>query len=113
MLTCSCPEYDGDGWYYIPADWFKPLNTARRKRCCSCQTLIDIGSESLEMTRGRASYGQVEEKIYGEEIELASWYMCEVCGEQFLNLEALGYCLDITSNMLNCLAEYRELSHRS
>jgi len=109
MLTCECPEYDGDGWYYIPADWFAPLNTTKRKRCCSCKQLIDINAESLKFERWRATYGDIEERIWGEEVSLASWYMCEICGEQFLNLEALGYCLNLADNMLSCLAEYREL----
>ena len=40
---------------------------------------------------------------------MASWFACEDCGEIYLNLEELGYCVDISENMNDLLAEYREL----
>lgn len=109
-LSCSCSEWDG-GWYYVISSEpdFQKLNTTRRKRCCSCKELIDIGAESLEFPRYRCPVTDVEEKILGDEINIASWFMCEKCGEQYLNLEALGYCININENMFDLLEEYKEM----
>lgn len=110
-LSCNNNEWDGEGVAWYSPSNFSTLKTSKRKRCSSCKQLIDVGSECLEFQRFRAPKTYIEEKILGEdaEIELASWYMCEICGEQFLNLEQYGYCIDITDNMLDLLKEHREL----
>jgi len=51
MLSCSCGE--GDGWWYLPPDDFETLEAKRRKRCCSCKTLIDLSSVCVEFDRYR------------------------------------------------------------
>ena len=48
----------------------------------------------------------IEERIYGDEKELASWYLCGDCGERYLNLQALGYCISLDDNMQELLEEY-------
>lgn len=112
-LTCSCQEWDGDGWaYYHPHD-FKPFDKKRRKRCCSCNDLIEIGSQALEFYRVRYAQDDVEFRIYGDdqEIYIASYWMCEKCGEHYLNLNELGFCIDIDQdNMLELLKEYQEMT---
>jgi hypothetical protein len=35
--------------------------------------------------------------------------MCEECGEIFLNLDALGYCLFIGDHMQGLLKDYQEM----
>ncbi len=112
MLSCSCGEWEGEGWYYINPSDFTKLSTTRRKRCCSCQELININADCLEFDRYRAPKDEIEIKIFGEdeEIEIATWYMCEGCGEIFLNLEDLGYCLSIETPMQEYLAEYQEMT---
>lgn len=113
-LSCTCGEWDGDGWYYLFSEpkgdkAFDILKTNRAKRCCSCKSLIAVGDNCLEFPRYQSTAeGSVNESIYGDEMPLASYWMCETCGEQYLNLDALGYCIDITENMLELLAEYRE-----
>jgi len=113
MLSCSCsdfsPEDPGDWWYFIPNDFTK-LETHRRRRCCSCNQLIDIGSDCLDFWRERLPYTEIEERISGEEIAISSLYMCESCGEIYLNLSAIGYCPDIKNNMQECLSEYHKLT---
>ena len=112
-LACSCGEWDGDGWGWQCDDKLTTLQTNRRKRCVSCNELISLGAECVEFYRMRYAHPGVEENIYGEcgEIELASWYMCEECGEQYLNLSALGYCINLgNDNMLDLLKEYQELT---
>jgi len=109
-LSCSCPDWDGDGWYYIPAsEDFTKLNTKTRKRCCSCKELIDVGADSLKFKRCRGPISDVEERICGDEVRIAPWYMCEKCGEQYMNLEDLGYCIYIGDNMFQLLEEYKEM----
>ena len=112
-LSCTCFEWDGEGFaWYAPND-FTRLHVARRKRCCSCNKLIDLDSEVLKFNRIRYPISDVEEKIYGEdgEIPMAPWYMCEGCGEIFLNLDELGYCIDIElDSMPELLKDYHEMT---
>ena len=112
-LSCSCPDFSpenpGDWWYFIPSD-FSKLKTDKRKRCCSCNELINIGSDCLDFWRERLPYTEIEERISGEIIQISSLYMCETCGEIYLNLSDLGYCIDIKSNMQKCLEEYHAIT---
>jgi len=113
MLSCSCGEWDGDGvGHYAPND-FTVLKTKRRKRCISCKAFIDIGAPCLEFERMRYPKDDIEIKIYGDdafEIELASVWMCEKCGETYLNLSEIGYCLDIDYSMEGYLKSYQEMT---
>jgi len=111
-LSCGCHGFDTDGWdwwYYNPND-FTPYNGKRRTRCCSCQVLIAPGDECVCIDRVRAPRSEIEERIHGEEIPIASWYLCEKCGEIFLNLTAYGYCVEIQENMTDQLHEHWELT---
>ena len=111
-LTCDCDIDwcpDAGDWYWcgIVGD-YKPLNTKRRKRCCSCEKLIDLGSLVIEHGRVRTPKDDVEINIYGDDgsIPLASSWMCEKCSDHFFSLEALGYCVDPKENMEGLLTEY-------
>jgi hypothetical protein len=113
MLSCYCPDFDDtnhSSWSYYPSIDFKIFDKTRRKRCCSCHELIDLQSLCLEFGRSRSIHTEVEEKIYGEdgEVPLADWYMCEDCGEIYLNLDALGFCVDISLDMREELKEYQQ-----
>ncbi|HID69898.1 MAG TPA: hypothetical protein EYP35_05410 [Desulfobacterales bacterium] len=75
--------------------------------------MIDLDSEVLKFNRVRYPISDVEVKIYGEdgEIHLAPWYMCAACGEIFLNLNALGFCIDIElDSMPGLLEDYHEMT---
>jgi len=109
MLSCSCPDYNEGEYYTFNLD-FSTLKTNRRKRCCSCKELINIGTVCVNFRRFRDPCTDLEERIHGDEVELATWYMCEKCGEIFFNLEDLKYCLDIGQNMNDYLQEYWELT---
>lgn len=123
MLTCSCNfDYDFDygRWLYdpIPLDKdFEIFCETRRKRCCSCNQLIDKGSLCVRYERKRFPYSEVEARIaidyFDEEprIRMASHFHCERCGEIFLNLWSLGYeCLSPQENMEDSLKEYQEMT---
>lgn len=109
-LSCSFSEWNGEGWAYIEPDDFTTLKTTKRKRCCSCKTLIEKNSICLEFKRIRYPKGEIENKIFSDEkeIELASFYMCEECGDQYFNLSALGFHINIKDNMFELLKEYVE-----
>ena len=112
-LSCTCNQWDGDPgtWcYYVPDD-FSQFDGKRRKRCSSCRCLIDKGADCLEFVRERAPYTEIEANITGEDqIQIASLFLCEKCGEPYLNLSALGYCISPTDDVHRLLEEYHELT---
>ena len=110
-LSCTCRDYDDCEWYYYVPEDFSFLETKRSRRCSSCKSKIKPKSGCIRFDRFRYAKDEIEEKIRGEgsEIYMAPWFMCERCGEQFLNLRALGYCIEPSENMMELLKEYRQL----
>ena len=100
-ISCSCPDidYDGDGWwYYSPTD-YASFPMKNRKRCCSCKSHIANGDLSTEFPRYRRPVTDIDESISGEEVALASWWMCETCSDLFFSITEMGYCVMIGGNM--------------
>jgi len=112
MLSCECGEWDGEPgtWAYDPPNDFSKLETKRARRCSSCNELIKVGADCLKFSRVRSAYTEIEERICGEEINMAPLFMCERCGEIYLNLEDAGYCLFPDEEMTEALEEYWELT---
>jgi len=106
-LSCSCGgDFD---WYYDIPDDFSVLKTKRSRKCCSCGSRIAIGDTVLPFTRWRPPSERcnyIEESIYGDEVPLATWYMCETCGGLFLAIQERGMCCDIEENMSAQIKEY-------
>jgi hypothetical protein len=127
-LSCSC-DYDqdfepGDFIYHFPDPFdFIPFTAYRRKRCCSCGELINIGDPCIKYSRYRYPNDRIESLIKtGAELEdslcdeptikIADHYHCERCGEIFLNLTDIGYeCLNPAEDMRESLKEYHRLSN--
>jgi len=109
-LSCDCGFDDGSSWWYLPPNDFTKLDTNRRKRCCSCKELIDIGSECLRLDRARDTNTDIEESIWGDEVGLAPWWLCEACGEIFFNLNDIGYCYWAGESLKDNLEEYWALT---
>ena len=109
-LSCGCSEWDGEGEGWYPPRNISTLQTKKQKRCTSCNELIAVGSPSYMFKRFRAPKTDIEMRIYGDgaEIALAPAFMCEKCGDQFMNLDALGFCIHLGDNMFDLLEEYRE-----
>lgn len=100
-LSCYCESDEAD-WYFEAADDFIDLATKRGRKCSSCRTKIKPGETALEFKRWRPPSGCnwiIEEAIHGDQVPLASWYMCEACGGLFLSVQELGMCCDITENV--------------
>jgi len=49
----------------------------------------------------------IEEAIYGDEVPLAVWYMCERCGDLYESITELGFCCDIGADLKKQIREYR------
>jgi hypothetical protein len=111
-LSCECGEWDDADWYYDNTSDYKPLDTKRRRRCCSCKSMINIGALCVESMRFRnPGYDTIEEKIFGEDgqIWLASHYLCETCADLYFSLEALGYCVSPGEDQRELVKEYADM----
>jgi len=112
-LSCSC-DYEpeaGATCYRVPDD-FERLYTTRRKRCNSCDELINIGSFILRFERYKIPEYEIEISMYGDdgEIPRAPAYLCERCGEIYLNLRELGFkCVHVDDDMRELLKQYQIL----
>lgn len=111
MSLCSCHEWERDygSWAWFPPDPkdFTRFSEKRRRRCENCNELVNIGAPCLEFPRLRAPRDEIEERIKGEEIPYHELLLCEKCGEIWLNLDALGYCVE-PWDLEDQLAEYHE-----
>lgn len=110
MLSCYCPDIDNCDWWYIAPHDFIVLDTKRRRRCCSCKNLIDIGANCVRLDRYRGPLTDIQEIICGDEIPLAPWWLCERCGEIYFNLDDIGYCYIAGDSLENNLKEYWDLT---
>jgi len=109
-LTCSCG--DDFEWYYFGPDDYKSLATKRAKRCCSCGSLVRVGELCTSFDRYRGANDDIEQRIHGDEVHLAAWYMCERCSDLYFSLEELGFCINLGSDMRDLVHEYAEMYGR-
>ena len=117
-LSCSCDfdpgDYDDDCWWWEDHSSMIRRIFSRRKRCCSCNDLIGLTEDSIRFFRYRNTKTDIEERIHGDFVRLASYYMCEECSGLYLALDELGYgCLDITTPMKDYVAEYNEMRNET
>lgn len=109
--SCDCDwDKEPGSWAWYNPDDFSKLDTPRRKRCKSCNELIDVGATCLKFDRIRAPYTDIEEAIKGDEIYATPYYQCEKCGEMWLNLTAAGYCIQPDYNMQKEMSEYHKMT---
>jgi hypothetical protein len=110
-LSCSCDyDFEPGALLSYPDDDFTRLKTERRKRCESCKCLININNYALGFSIVKIPEHQIEINIYGEDGEMprARRYLCEKCGEIFLNLGSVGFeCIWCGEDMLKLLKEYQ------
>ncbi len=107
-LSCYCGDYDDSEWSYTYSNDFTTLQTKRSRKCCSCGYRIKIGDDCMKFDRSKPPGSDIEERIYGDEVPLASWYMCESCGGVFLSVKELGMCFNLDGNIKE---QVRELNH--
>lgn len=105
-LYCDT-DYDEADWYYTPTHDFVTLDTKRRRRCCSCTAVLTPGDDVVRLDRHRGPRHDIEESIYGDEVPMAPWWLCETCGGLHMSLSDLGFCCDISENIADQIREYR------
>lgn len=77
---CECNEENAAWWYSHSAP--AVLQTLRPRRCKSCNELLHPACEGLAgvtvlpFARWRGPHNEVEERIHGDEVPLAPWYLC-------------------------------------
>ena len=108
-ISCGC-DFGGDyDFYYNPPTDYIKMPVGRRKRCCSCNTLIGIRDTATRFLRYRDPVSDIEQQICGDEVWLADNFMCEECSDIFFSLTAMGICITLNDSMQNDLAEYLAL----
>lgn len=116
-LFCDAGGYDTDGadwWWYQPADE-APLATKRSRKCCSCGAKVGVGETARKVLRYRPATEWEEMRGFGDEVQMADWYLCETCGDLADSLEELGFCYTLGDDSLaKQIDEYRreEAAHR-
>lgn len=108
-LTCECYHESEPGqviWTAISD--YKPLDSKRACRCCSCGEKIRPGELCAETKRYKVPETEVECRIYGEdgEVPRASRYMCERCADIANSLEGLGFCAQPWEDQRELLRDY-------
>lgn len=112
-LSCEC--WDGDlgdyVWWYEDAGEFTTLETKRRRACISCESQIPVGSTVLPfITYRHPTLFELNRSIYSEEeaVPKGKKYLCEACGDLFLSLSDLGFCVNPGESMAQLLHDYHE-----
>lgn len=108
-LSCDIDfDDEGDRWWYGPQDE-SALATKRSRKCCSCGQKISVGDISRKVNRYRRPTEFEEDRgICFDEVPLASWYLCETCGDLADSITEQGLCYTLGNDSLkNQIAEYR------
>lgn len=102
-LYCDAGDYDIDGadWWWIGPMPEEPLDTKRSRKCCSCKSKINVGDIARKVERYRPpTEFEYEHGLASDEVPLASWYLCETCGDLSDSLTELGFCYTLGSASL-------------
>lgn len=111
-ISCTCDSDGGYDWYYI-ADLtdFKPLNTKRGRKCCACKKPIKIGDDCVSLSRYRSPNSDIEDRIYGDEVPMPTWYLCEECGGLAMALSDVDLCYSVEEPLKRQIQEWREMQN--
>lgn len=108
-LYCENEDYDGDSdWWWMNPREEAPLATKYSRKCCSCKVKIPVGAIAREVPRYRHPTDFEEERgIHSDEAPMASWYLCETCGDLSDSISELGLCYSLGGQSLQKqIAEY-------
>jgi hypothetical protein len=109
-LSCNCDwEPEPGSRVYYEEDDYTIFCGKRRKRCASCNEMVDIGDTCILAKTVKIPETDVEVNIYGEdgEVPLADTLLCERCADIYLSLRELGFCVLPVENMLDLIKEYQ------
>ena len=112
-LSCYCDD-DGD-WFHEPPDDYSVLDTKRSRKCASCHDRIPIGALVLKMRCWHFPRDEIEQRIYHEdtELDMAPRYLCERCGDLYLSLTELGFCLNLGEDMRELVRDYAAMQEEN
>ena len=107
MISCGCDfdAWEADAWWYTPTH-VSPLGTQRSRKCCGCGHRISVGKMAAKFPRYRPANSDIEERINGDEVAIAPYWMCHDCFSIFLALERVNVCLSLTSDMRSDLEDF-------
>ena len=109
-MSCNCDDYSD--WYAEPGEDILPLDSEHTRRCQSCRKQIRPGDMCLRFDCWR--YPETDEEIdqYDEDgkVPLPDEYLCEDCGEIYMNLTDLGYCIGLGADMCEALQDYQDMT---
>ncbi|MDD2748656.1 hypothetical protein [Acidithiobacillus thiooxidans] len=110
-MTISCAiECDGAAWWWNANMRLLPYDKKKGKRCCSCGDMVQHGAKYIQVERWRDCANEVEERIYGDEVPLASWVVCESCAPIFVKLHEMNVDVDLgNSNFHDLLGEFESI----
>lgn len=90
------------------ANEVKPLNTIRSRKCTSCEQRIKPKQTVLAIWRHRSPRNDIEERIHGDEVPLATYYYCEKCAALHEFITAMNRCYSLGDNLEKELEEAGE-----
>lgn len=104
-MSISCNiESDDAAWWWSTNRKLIPYGQSISKRCCSCKELIKPQQHYLPIQRWRNPKNEIEERIYGDDIPLAHWFVCEACAPilvKFLDMDVhINLGVDTLHNLL-------------
>lgn len=111
-LSCDV-DFDFD-YYADPADDFSIMD--KDCKCGSCGKKIQAEEIALSFTCYRQPDEESEDPEDIRAVEDGDWYympneyLCESCGEIYMNLTAIGYEVWNGENMPELLAEYQKMT---
>jgi len=112
MLTCSCGDDDYDWWYWGNQP-IAPLATKRSRRCKSCEERIAVGDDCRPFARWHRPNNDLEERIYDDEVPMATWYLCDRCAGLYESLSNLGFCDLLGQDMRALCREYADMQREA
>ena len=112
-LECSNSTYEGEdcAWWWTRGRDLKPLSTKRSRKCCSCGCVIHRDEMAGKISRDREPNSEIEDRIYGDNVPMAPWYVCEKCFDLGESLFELGFSFSLGDgeSLKDQIADYRML----
>lgn len=107
-FACGCDDWGDDAEWYWNGEKTAPLATKNSRHCRSCKEKLAPGTDVRIYARFRSPHSEIEQKIHGDEVPLAPWYLCLPCADLMDALSAVNVCVDWTRPLADEVAEFNE-----
>lgn len=110
-MSISCNiESDDAAWWWSTNKELTTYKKSVSKRCCSCKELIKPEQRCIPIERWRNPKNEIEERIYGDDIPLARWFMCEACAPIFVKFLDMEVHINLgVDSLQSLLKEFEKL----